>query len=409
MRDLQGIIEGLAERLGRAVAIDDAQLRLLAHTAHHEEVDTHRIHSIMTLRTTPDVIAYLRPFSIRTATEPVRVGPDKELGLLGRLCVPIRTQNTLQGFLWLIDDDESLDDDELADARSTAAAVGEVLFRNHLLDDLARAKERELLLGILSSDPHVRSQVTDEGLESVGIRPDMSCVVLVISAGDDAGGTSGSTALLFDTALRRAARTVPRVRSLVAARAVGFGFALFAFAPVEEPTARIMALGAAVRNEVLAALPSGTDLRVGVGPVQPSIADAPLSFKRALSVLDVVRAISTFPPVTSWDDLGIYQVLNQFPPDELAELAISPGLRALFAASADQWLVDTLDTYLDAAGNVQVTAKQLQIHRATLYYRLTRIEEITGASLGDGRDRLALHLGIKLARLLGELPDTGPR
>jgi DNA-binding PucR family transcriptional regulator len=42
-----------------------------------------------------------------------------------------------------------------------------------------------------------------------------------------------------------------------------------------------------------------------------------------------------------------------------------------------------------------------------MYYRLSRIEQITGMSLASGGDRLALHLGVKLARLLKVLPARG--
>lgn len=65
----------------------------------------------------------------------------------------------------------------------------------------------------------------------------------------------------------------------------------------------------------------------------------------------------------------------------------------------DQTLARTLETYLDLAGNAQATAKALRLHRATLYYRLQRIEELARADLKDGNDRLMLHLGLKLARL----------
>ena len=61
----------------------------------------------------------------------------------------------------------------------------------------------------------------------------------------------------------------------------------------------------------------------------------------------------------------------------------------------------TLETFLDNAGDVQRTASELFVHRTTLYYRLQRIEELTGADLADGNARLALHLGLKLARLNG--------
>ena len=50
------------------------------------------------------------------------------------------------------------------------------------------------------------------------------------------------------------------------------------------------------------------------------------------------------------------------------------------------------------------------MHRQTLYYRLRRIEALTGLDLADGRDRLRLHLARTLAPLVGEgaRPDGPP-
>ena len=62
-------------------------------------------------------------------------------------------------------------------------------------------------------------------------------------------------------------------------------------------------------------------------------------------------------------------------------------------------LVTTLETYLDRAGDAQATAAALFIHRTTLYHRLRRIAEISGADLRDGDDRLALHVGLRMWRL----------
>jgi PucR C-terminal helix-turn-helix domain/GGDEF-like domain len=44
---------------------------------------------------------------------------------------------------------------------------------------------------------------------------------------------------------------------------------------------------------------------------------------------------------------------------------------------------------------------ELQVHRTTLYYRLGRIEQISGLSLRDGRDRLLAHLALRLYQLHG--------
>jgi DNA-binding PucR family transcriptional regulator len=69
--------------------------------------------------------------------------------------------------------------------------------------------------------------------------------------------------------------------------------------------------------------------------------------------------------------------------------------------------VDTLETYLDTAGDARASATRLNVHRTSLYYRLSRIEQISGISMISGGDRLSMHLGIKLARLLGLLPLRG--
>ncbi|TGD32103.1 PucR family transcriptional regulator [Brevibacterium sp. S22] len=99
--------------------------------------------------------------------------------------------------------------------------------------------------------------------------------------------------------------------------------------------------------------------------------------------------------------LGIYGLLAEMPLDRLGA-NIPPGLRRLLdsATTANDDQVRTLETYLDNAGEVKRTSEKLHIHRTSLYYRLKRIQETTGLSLSSGDDRLSLHLGLKIARLI---------
>jgi DNA-binding PucR family transcriptional regulator len=76
----------------------------------------------------------------------------------------------------------------------------------------------------------------------------------------------------------------------------------------------------------------------------------------------------------------------------------------LFALHSKDSLVQTLEAYLDNGCDTKLTAEALFLHRASLYYRLQRIEAITGTSLKSGADRLALHSGLKLSRLVGTHP-----
>ncbi len=62
-------------------------------------------------------------------------------------------------------------------------------------------------------------------------------------------------------------------------------------------------------------------------------------------------------------------------------------------------LMEALEGLLDAGGDVAAAAKALHVHRATLYRRLERVEELTGLDLTKGDDRLYAHLSLRLQRL----------
>ena len=68
----------------------------------------------------------------------------------------------------------------------------------------------------------------------------------------------------------------------------------------------------------------------------------------------------------------------------------------------------TLETFLDADGNVAGTAARLFTHRHTIRYRLERVRELSGLDVGstDGREKLSL--GLKAMRVLGIAPPRGP-
>jgi DNA-binding PucR family transcriptional regulator len=71
-------------------------------------------------------------------------------------------------------------------------------------------------------------------------------------------------------------------------------------------------------------------------------------------------------------------------------------------------LVRTLETFLDADGNVARTSEKLFTHRHTIRYRLERVKELTDLDVSstDGRERLSL--GLKAMRVLGIVPPGGP-
>jgi DNA-binding PucR family transcriptional regulator len=399
MDDLQRIAIGLAARIGRAIAIDDPQMNLITHTAHDDHVDRHRVASVMQMRAPDEVVEHAFAQGIATADGPVRVPGVPEMDLLARVCIPVRCQGLLFGFLWIIDADGTLTEAELAEAVEAAAAAGQVLYRERLLDDLRDSRERDLLRDVLSDDLTVRSAAATLLVEEEMLPPAAHLCVLVAQVETD-NGDDAKTAL--DAALRKAGRRANPLSSLALSRAGGRGLLLVAGR--RPPAAQaLLDIATALRDDLLKSLSGGGEVRVGIGQVHQGVDYAAVSARRAREALEVAAKVPGFGPITAWDELGVYRLLITLPLDELPLDAIPLGLRALMEADGEGPLVETLETWLDEGCDSRATVARLQVHRTSLYYRLGRIEEITGLSLNSGAARLDLHLGLKLARLQGLL------
>jgi hypothetical protein len=141
MADLQELVDALAERLGRPVALEDHRYRVLAYSAHAEPLDRVRMASILTREAPADLAAWLDAERLGDATAPVRLAPPPELGMGPRVAVPVRSERGLLGFVWLID--AGVGDAELAAAQEVAAVAAPLI---------ARARGDSALVGDLLGD-----------------------------------------------------------------------------------------------------------------------------------------------------------------------------------------------------------------------------------------------------------------
>src|SRR3954449_11631213 len=106
--EVQALVEQLSADLDRSVLVDDASLRLLAYSPTLGSDDEVRKTAILT-RETPRAIRDLHfAQGIATATQPVRTASRPDIGLEARVCVPIRCQGALFGYLLLMRSDEAL-------------------------------------------------------------------------------------------------------------------------------------------------------------------------------------------------------------------------------------------------------------------------------------------------------------
>jgi sugar diacid utilization regulator len=167
--------------------------------------------------------------------------------------------------------------------------------------------------------------------------------------------------------------------------------------------------GGAVLRELEANLP-GFALTVARSRHTADPADLHRAGAEALLAANVAEARGL--PELSFEETGAYRLLLPAMSEDPSELqGFFDETVAPLVSYDDQYeteLVRTLESFLDADGNVAKTAEKLYTHRHTIRYRLERVKELTGLDVSstDGRERLSL--GLKAMRVLGIMPPGGP-
>ena len=158
----------------------------------------------------------------------------------------------------------------------------------------------------------------------------------------------------------------------------------------------------------------GFTFAVGHSRVAADPVDLYRAGNEALLAANVAEAGPDGEPATvlAFEATGAYRLLLPAMSEDPAELqrfyAETVEPLVAYDEQYETDLVQTLETYLDADGNVAGTAQRLFTHRHTVRYRLERVRELSGLDVGstDGREKLGL--GLKAMRVLGIAAPRGP-
>ncbi|MDX3313756.1 helix-turn-helix domain-containing protein [Streptomyces sp. ME08-AFT2] len=386
--DYQELVDEISELLGAPATLENRDFELIAFGVYDSEgeldasaLDPVRTRSILTRRSTAAVRSWFEGFGITRAGGPVRIPPTPEAGVYrGRVCLPARHRGVVLGYVWLLDDEPGPSDAQLAAAMEVTARIGALL-----ADEAQHGADltRELRAVLTAQPGWPRDAVVAELRTALGARADgphtVVCVTPWPSADpDDAPSPRtlpGATALC----------TVPRDKESQSLALLVRLRSADTLTPATSAAARLLERAREVAaGEVAAGVAAG---RVGLAGLGAAWEEASASARAAL-------AEPRLGPVARWASIGPYRLLTSLPPAS----AQDPAVRAL-TSPAHHELARTAEVYLDCAGQAGRTAAELGIHRQTLYYRLSRVEQLTGLDLDDGEDRLLLHMTLKAARL----------
>ncbi|SOR78847.1 MULTISPECIES: PucR family transcriptional regulator [Streptomyces] len=437
--DYEELVDEISELLGAPATLENRDFELIAFGAYDSEgdldpsaLDPVRTRSILTRRSTSAVRAWFEGFGITRATGPVRIPPTPEAGVYrGRICLPVRHRGVVHGYVWLLDDDPGPSERQLSAAMQVTARIGALL-----ADEAQHGADlsRELRAVLTADRDWQRDMAIAELRTALGPRADGLHTVLCVAPWptadpDDAPSVRtmpGATALCtlpWGTSSQCVAVLV-RLRSAdVLTPATTAAARLLERAggptgPDARGAAKSPARGTSTgmpRGAGTGTAPSGpaggASRAAGTGTASPAaglatprsgLAELGTAWWEASAAARAALAESRLGPVAEWTSIGPFRLLTALPP----EVARDPAVHALLFP-VHRELARTAEVYLDCAGQAARAAAELGIHRQTLYYRLSRIEKLTGLDLDDGEDRLLLHMALKGARL-AHGQDIGP-
>jgi PucR family transcriptional regulator, purine catabolism regulatory protein len=346
---INGVLQSLVERTGRSVACYSVSGRLRAQQMHE---------------------------GARPVFEILRPEASGELHILGQQVYVEQIGDTG----WLALAGTELDQGDRLAARQGAAALALELAKEQAVKDAEARVRGDLVRTILSGTPVDAESINNQAAE-LGYQLDKPHVAVVIAPTN--GDSPASLQPLVERILQQRKIIAP-----VLAREDS----MLVFVPL---------VGSTTAHTILDALQQTQPVTAGLSSVAANATQWSRALDEAEQALALGRQLFGNKSVTAFADLGIYRLLlAQRDSPELGRFYRDTLGPLLDHGSSSADLIDTLEGYFLARGNVSRAATLLHVHRNTLIYRLQRISEIAGIDWERAEDQLALQIALKVHRVL---------
>lgn len=137
-------------------------------------------------------------------------------------------------------------------------------------------------------------------------------------------------------------------------------------------------------------------VRVSYGSIVSDIRDLTAAYREAKMALEVGRIFYGSRTVISYNVLGIGRLIYQLP-SELCDMFLCEVFGEKENWSLDDEMLATINRFFEMNLNLSETARQMNMHRNTLSYRLEKIEKMTGLDIRSFEDAMTFKLALMVA------------
>ena len=407
--DLFALANAIASLLDAPVTIEDRRSRVLAFSGRQDEADPSRISTILDREVSAARIRELEQRGVfrelyRT-DQPLFVEPPVN-GLEGftmpRVALAVRAGDEILGSIW------AAVQAPLSEERAQIFNDIGSLVALHLLSERAGADVERRLRADLVATALEGGAEAPEAARRLRITHQPT-IVMALATEDDTGPLTASHA--GQVAKRR--RITDALAMYLTIAAPGSTTALvgdvtYGIVPVYGSLTGAEQRAARLAAEFLDRMSTQAQAVIGIGTVAGKAAELPRSREGADRAIRVLRSKRAGQRVACISDRGLDALLIELC-DLMAVRGDSPGrpiARLLqYDAKHGSNLVETVQAWLTAFGNVIEAAQATWVHPNTFRYRLRRAAEVGEIDLGDPDTRLLIMLQL---RLLSEAGDRRP-
>lgn len=385
--DLFAIAQTTARLTSSHVVIEDAANKVLAYSTVSNDIDELRKASILARRgprkyelLLKDLGAYRELHGTRL---PVRVPARPQDGLRERVAITLFAGDRIMGYIWLQETGAGFGPDVDHVLKGSAARTSAELIRYRNQQSVHMREDR--VARILSGPAEAAASAHSEKLPAE--RPAALILIGMSEAeaqADDAALKHGELANLasIHAAAYKASAVVGQFKGDTAIIVPGLQSA------AAEPGLR--SLAESIIKDARKHL--GISPFAAVGPVVPDLLSIHSVTRMTEALLDCVGRSGDMSVGTVDDFEGeilFREAVRNFSASTFRHRSLSRLLRE------DGELAETLRAYFDAALDVAACARRMQLHKNTVYYRISKASRVTGLDFSNPRDALVALLHVQ--------------
>lgn len=152
----------------------------------------------------------------------------------------------------------------------------------------------------------------------------------------------------------------------------------------------------------LASYGANIDYKIGISNPIPDLLDLKIYYEQAQNAVRIAEILNLEDRLCLYRRLSVYQILLLAEKEMDLRYLCNPAILEMQAYDRQhhtEYLND-LELYLKCGKNINKTAKLACVHKNSMYYRISKLEEKFSLSLSDEETCFSLQLSLKILQLL---------